>query len=101
MSHPLQVAIEAARGAIQALPSTDEPLQRMTERGIDRCKYDAALPIREKLLPIADLLDPFSATDQSARFNEIPRPVVNSIVGSLDQIEDIPEQMRTKCQRQT
>ena len=98
MPHRLQTAIQNACGAIRALPPTDEPLARMRARNIDRGKYDKALSIRQQLFLILDFLTPFCDTDQSEKFETIPRTIVNPITQALEKVEIIASEMPIMCQ---
>jgi hypothetical protein len=98
MPHRLRIAIQDVCEAIRALPPTDDTLQRMRERNIDRGKYDKALPIRQQLFLILDFLAPFCDMDQSEQFERIPRTVANRIVAALDEVATIANEMPKMCQ---
>ena len=101
MNDRLRIAIREACGAIRELPDTDAPLQHMYARGIERGKYDATLPIRERLVALLDFLVPFDREETVLCSKEIPQPLIDSIINELRSVKQIAVDIPAKCQRQT
>ncbi len=99
MSDRLANAIEGVCEAFVALPPTDAPSQDMLKRGIDRGKYDETRPIREKLTEVVQFLEPFRKRDANATLAGMPRPLADSIIGKLQMLKGITDEIPRMCQR--
>jgi hypothetical protein len=71
----------------------------MLSRGLDRGKYDATLPIREKLHKAADLLKQFE-TLTDAQWDELPQRLTRSFLEDLTELAEIARSIPVKCQLQ-
>jgi hypothetical protein len=101
MPNRLQAAIQALCNAIRALPRTDEPLEQMVARGIDRGKYDATLPIRQELTTVLEFLEPFEGDGGAELFAELPRLHATTIISEINALGRIVADIPVKCQLQT
>jgi hypothetical protein len=99
MESSIQAAIRTFRNALEELPATDEPLEEMLSRGLDRGKYDATLPIRQKLRKAADLLNHFE-TLTDAQWDKLPQPLAHSLLKDLAKLAEIARSIPAKCQLQ-
>jgi hypothetical protein len=100
MADDLQTAIQALSKAIRALPGTDESLQQMAARGIDRGKYDRTLLIREELTKVLDFLEPFVGDAGAEVFARMPRPLMDLLISDIAKLKEIVDSILVKCRRQ-
>jgi pimeloyl-ACP methyl ester carboxylesterase len=100
MANRLWTVIHATCEAIRGLPATDTPLRQLNDLGIDRGKYDATLPIREKLAEVLGFLERFERID-SDRFPNLPESLVVSLEREIGQLRHIADDIPNKCKRQT
>jgi len=89
------------RSGNAALPRTDEPLDQMVARGIDRGKYDATLPIRQELTTVLEFLEPFEGDGGAELFAELPRLHADTIISEINGLGRIVDDIPVKCQLQT
>ena len=101
MPDRLRNAIHEACEAIRGLPPTDATLKQMVDRGIERGKYDAALPIRERLAEVLRFLEPFERGHGLDKLADIPGPLVHSLAGEMESLKRIADEIPVKCQPQT
>ena len=101
MANDLQTAIRTLCDAIRGLPDTDEPLQQITARGIERGKYDATLPIRQELTTVRDFLEPFEQEGTAEFFAELPRLHVTVLITEIEGLRRIVDSIPVNCQLQT
>ncbi len=73
----------------------------MIDRGIERGKYDATLPIRERLAAALVFLEGFVGDDAFSTLTTLPPSIVASIITDLQYLSRISIDILTKCQRQT
>jgi hypothetical protein len=101
MSDRLLTAIKEACDAIRSLPVTNASLQDFRARNIERGKYDATLPIREKLADVLAFLEPFDRCEFIKEFSELPRPLFDSIATELEALKAVAEEIPSRCLEQT
>jgi pimeloyl-ACP methyl ester carboxylesterase len=80
------------------LPDPDAPSAVFAQLDIDRGRYDATLPIRNKLAEVLEFLKPLESID-SEEFFTLPNAIAESLVTQLGVITGVAERTPAKCKR--
>src|SRR4030081_1893684 len=94
-------AVKTLCDVVNGLPETDAPLESMVASGIDRGKYDATLSIRQNLQKTVSFVRVFTNEAATAAFDEMPQPILDSILQDLRKLSEIAKELPIRCQRQT
>jgi pimeloyl-ACP methyl ester carboxylesterase len=91
-------AIHKMCDAIRDLPDADAPSALFNQLDIDRGRYDATLPIGNKLNEVLEFLAPLESVG-SEELPTLPSAIAESLVTQLGLIAGIVERVPIKCKR--